>query len=60
MDLAETLRKPEGKTLEFKRDLSSPDRFLHTVVAFTNTSGPMPAGSPRVTPMRVAGMAERP
>lgn len=39
MDLAETLRKPEGKTLEFKRDLSSPDRFLHTVVAFANTAG---------------------
>ena len=39
MDLAETLRKPEGKTLEFKRDLSSPDRFLRTVVAFANTAG---------------------
>ena len=39
MDLAETLRSPEGKTLEFKRDLSSPDRFLRTVVAFANTSG---------------------
>ena len=39
MDLADTLRKPESKTLEFKRDLSSPDRFLRTVVAFANTSG---------------------
>ena len=39
MNLAETLRKPEGKTLEFKRDLSSPDGFLRTVVAFANTSG---------------------
>ena len=39
MNLIETLRKPEGKTLEFKRDLSSPDRFLRTVVAFANTSG---------------------
>ena len=39
MNLVETLRKPEGKTLEFKRDLSSPDRFLRTVVAFANTSG---------------------
>lgn len=34
MDLADTLRKPESKTLEFKGDLSSPDRFLRTVVAF--------------------------
>lgn len=39
MDLADTLRKPESKTLEFKRDPSSPDRFLRTVVAFANTSG---------------------
>ena len=38
MDLADALRKPESKTLEFKRDLSSPDRFLRTVVAFANTS----------------------
>ena len=35
----ETLREPEGKTLEFKRDLSSPERLLRTVVAFANTSG---------------------
>ena len=34
MNLTETLREPEGKTLEFKRDLSSPERFLRTVVAF--------------------------
>ena len=39
MNLMETLREPEGKTLEFKRDLSSPERFLRTVVAFANTSG---------------------
>ena len=39
MNLTETLRAPEGKTLEFKRDLSSPDGFLRTVVAFANTSG---------------------
>ncbi|MBL8291156.1 MAG: putative DNA binding domain-containing protein [Bryobacterales bacterium] len=36
MDL---LRRPEGKTLEFKRDLSSPDGILKTVVAFANTAG---------------------
>ena len=39
MNLAATLRKPEGKTLEFKRDLSSPERFLRAVVAFANTAG---------------------
>ena len=39
MDLIETLRSPEGKTLEFKRDLSSTDPFKRTVVAFANTAG---------------------
>jgi Predicted transcriptional regulator containing an HTH domain and an uncharacterized domain shared with the mammalian protein Schlafen len=39
MDLLEALRRPEGKTLEFKRDLSSPDGVLRTVVAFANTAG---------------------
>ena len=39
MDLAHLLRQSEGKTLEFKRDLSSPHRILRTIVAFANTSG---------------------
>ncbi|MEQ8762553.1 MAG: helix-turn-helix domain-containing protein [Planctomycetota bacterium] len=39
MNLLEALRQPEGKTLEFKRDLSSPVGFLRTVVAFANTAG---------------------
>lgn len=39
MDLIELLKRPEGKTLEFKRDLSSPDRALRTIVAFANTAG---------------------
>jgi predicted HTH transcriptional regulator len=39
MDLVEILRRPEGKTLEFKRDLSSPDGALKTIVAFANTAG---------------------
>lgn len=39
MDLAELLKKPEGKTLEFKRDLSSPDGVVKAVVAFANTAG---------------------
>ena len=29
----------EGKTLEFKRDLSSPDGPLRTLVAFANSAG---------------------
>lgn len=39
MDLLELLRRSEGKTLEFKRDLSSPDGVVRTVVAFANTAG---------------------
>ncbi|MCO6512471.1 MAG: ATP-binding protein [Aridibacter famidurans] len=39
MDLLELLRRPEGKTLEFKRDLTSPDGLLRTIVAFANTAG---------------------
>ncbi|WP_396216053.1 ATP-binding protein [Gemmatimonas sp.] len=39
MDLVEMLTRPEGKTLEFKRDLSSPDGVLRTLVAFANTAG---------------------
>lgn len=39
MDLISLLNKPEGKTLEFKRDLSSPEGALKTLVAFANTSG---------------------
>ena len=33
------LSRHEGKTLEFKRDLSSPDGVLKAIVAFANTSG---------------------
>ncbi|MBU3916524.1 putative DNA binding domain-containing protein, partial [bacterium] len=33
------LKQPEGKTLEFKRDLSSPRNFLKTLVAFANSAG---------------------
>lgn len=39
MDLTELLLRPESKTLELKRDLSSPAGVLRTVVAFANTSG---------------------
>jgi len=39
LDLVESLKHPEGKTLEFKRDLSNPDGALKTIVAFANTAG---------------------
>ncbi|MEA2034092.1 MAG: helix-turn-helix domain-containing protein [Euryarchaeota archaeon] len=36
---SELVKMPEGKTLEFKRDLSSPKNILKTLVAFANTAG---------------------
>ena len=39
VDLVSLLRLPEGKTLEFKRDLSSPEGVLKSIVAFANSSG---------------------
>ncbi len=39
MNVPELLAAPEGKTLEFKRDLSSLTPILKTLVAFSNTSG---------------------
>ncbi len=39
MDLLDLLRRSEGKTLELKRDLSSPKAVLRTLVAFANTAG---------------------
>jgi len=39
MNIEELLRREEGKTLEFKRDLSSPQNLLKTLVAFANTAG---------------------
>jgi ATP-dependent DNA helicase RecG len=39
MNILDLLRQPEGKTLEFKRDLSSPRNILRTIVAFANSAG---------------------
>ena len=39
MKISEILNQDEGKTLEFKRDLSSPRPVLKTLVAFANTAG---------------------
>ena len=39
MKIEELLMRPEGKTLEFKQDLSSPKNILKTLTAFANTAG---------------------
>ena len=39
MNLIDLLKRSESKTLEFKRDLSSPDGVLRAIVAFANTAG---------------------
>ncbi|MFN7921728.1 MAG: ATP-binding protein [Bryobacteraceae bacterium] len=39
MKISDLFSGHEGKTLEFKRDLSSPERVLATIVAFANTAG---------------------
>ena len=39
MNIIELLKKSECKTLEFKRDLSSPENILRTIISFANTSG---------------------
>ena len=39
LPLSSMIKMPEGKTLEFKRDLSSPKNVLKTIIAFANTAG---------------------
>jgi predicted HTH transcriptional regulator len=39
MDITTLLQSQEGKTLEFKQDLSSHEGVLRTLVAFANTAG---------------------
>lgn len=39
MDIAALLQREESKTLEFKRDMSSPDGILKSLISFANTSG---------------------
>jgi ATP-dependent DNA helicase RecG len=39
LDINSLLKSPEGKTLEFKQDLSSPKNFLKTLVSFANSAG---------------------
>ena len=37
--LEDILLQEEGKTLEFKENLSSPSKIIRTVLAFANTAG---------------------
>ncbi len=39
MKIEKLLIQPEGKTLEFKQDISSPKNILKTLIAFANTAG---------------------
>lgn len=39
MNIEQLINSPEGKILEFKRDLSSPKPIVSTLVAFANTAG---------------------
>jgi ATP-dependent DNA helicase RecG len=39
MEIEQLLEQPESKTLEFKKDLSSINPILKTIVAFANTAG---------------------
>ena len=48
-NLAELLRQHEGKTLEFKRDLSSPDKVMRSLVAFANGAGGVLLIVPKLT-----------
>ena len=38
-NIDQLIQQAEGKTLEFKRDLSSPKPVMKTLVAFANTAG---------------------
>jgi hypothetical protein len=55
MEMAEILQRHEGKTLEFKRDLSSPDKVLHTLIAFANTAGACSPSASKTAPSACAG-----
>jgi ATP-dependent DNA helicase RecG len=39
MRIEQLVTSPEGKTLEFKQDLSSPKPIVKTLLAFANTAG---------------------
>lgn len=55
MDVELVLRSQESKSLEFKRDLSSPDGVLRGIAAFANTAGGMLVVGVEDTTRRVVG-----
>lgn len=59
MDLIAILKRPAGKTLEFKRDLSSPAGVIRTVTAFANTAGGLLLIGVQDRTAFVRGVAER-
>jgi len=58
VDLLELLKRPEGKTLEYKRDLSSHEGVLKTLIAFANTAGGVVAIGVENETRRVRGVPE--
>src|ERR1035438_1635219 len=58
VDLVSLLSRHEGKTLELKRDLSSPDGVLKAIVAFANTSGGIIVFGVEDRTRRVKGIAD--
>ena len=56
--LDELLVQHEGKTLEFKRDVSSPDSLMRTVVAFANGAGGTVVVGVEDRTRRVRGVAD--
>lgn len=58
MAVEDLLRSPEGKTLEFKRDLSSTRPVLRTIVAFANTAGGRLVFGVENDPSEIVGVAD--
>ena len=64
MDLVELLKRPEGKTLEFKRDLSTPSprapsRRRSPSCTSTRSMGPRSARARRTRSAATSGRSER-
>jgi hypothetical protein len=58
MDLIALLQRWEGKTLEYKRDLSTTDGLLRTLVAFANTADGVLVGGVEDGTRRVIGIPD--
>ncbi|SRR6266540_2850961 len=56
--LSDLLMQHEGKTLEFKRDVSSPENLMKTIVAFANGAGGTMLIGVEDRTRRVLGIAE--